>query len=386
MAYKIKKLSKTAVASIFISSLLNRLSQTVAGAPAAKSITTSPDSYNSLTFLHEFIDNLELNKPATMLTAAARKLARLNPDTSAVLICLQNGNKSMVLTGAKPSPFINTQILALKNKFQISESPIKSLNESPDLPGSPSTNYCENLTVAAATDSRLKANQLIFYSTASPTTQERQLLNYCLQHLDKRLTEARNLRELEKSNLLDSLTGLNNRRHFDEIIKKESARADRYHRPTSLIMLDLDFFKKVNDTFGHPTGDLVLQTLGKILLEEVRQSDTPCRYGGEEFAIVLPETDLYEAQKIGERFRQLIEKQNIITHNNINLKITASIGIASTEELHNIDLVTAADQALYMAKEQGRNQVATSPLKLKPAVEPMIKHCFPRQAVLNGGQ
>ena len=386
MAYKIKKLSKTAVASIFISSLLNRLSQTVTGAPAAKSIRTTPDSYNSLTFLHEFIDNLELNKPAAMLKAAARKLAQLNPDTSAILFCLQDGNKSMILTGAKPSPFINAEIIALKNKFQISGTPIQSLNESQDRPGRPSTNRCENLTVAAATDCRLKAKQLIFYSTASPTTQERQLLNYCLQHLDKRLAEAQNLYELEKSNLLDSLTGLNNRRHFDEIIKKESARADRYHRPTSLIMLDLDFFKKVNDTFGHPTGDLVLQTLGKILLEEVRQSDTPCRYGGEEFAIVLPETDLYEAQKIGERFRQLIEKQNIITHNNINLKITASIGIASTEELHNIDLVTAADQALYMAKEQGRNQVATSPLKLKPAVEPMIKHCFPRQAVLNGGQ
>jgi len=298
MAYKIKKLSKTAVASIFISSLLNRLSQTVTGAPAAKSITTTPDSYNSLTFLYEFIDNLELNKPAAMLKAAARKLAQLNPDTSAILFCLQDGNKSMILTGAKPSPFINAEIIALKNKFQISGTPIQSLNESQDRPGRPSTNRCENLTVAAATDCRLKAKQLIFYSTASPTTQERQLLNYCLQHLNKRLAEAQNLYELEKSNLLDSLTGLNNRRHFDEIIKKESARADRYHRPTSLIMLDLDYFKKVNDNFGHPTGDLVLQTLGKILLEEVRQSDTPCRYGGEEFAIVLPETDLYEAQKI----------------------------------------------------------------------------------------
>ena len=109
------------------------------------------------------------------------------------------------------------------------------------------------------------------------------------------------------ANRIDSLTGLHNRRYFDEIIKKECERADRYQRPTSLIMLDLDYFKKVNDNFGHQTGDLVLQSLGKIMLELVRLSDTPCRYGGEEFAIILPETGLFEAQRIAERIRRVTE-------------------------------------------------------------------------------
>ena len=147
-------------------------------------------------------------------------------------------------------------------------------------------------------------------------------------------------------------------------------------------MLDLDYFKKVNDNFGHQTGDLVLQTLGKVLLELVRQSDTPCRYGGEEFALILPETGLEQAEKIGERIRRTIEKQNIVTHNNIHLKITASLGIASTDEIQTTDLIMAADQALYRAKENGRNQTATSPNPPQLADEPVINHCFPAQAVL----
>lgn len=108
-------------------------------------------------------------------------------------------------------------------------------------------------------------------------------------------------------------------------MKKERERAGRYHHPTSLIMLDLDYFKKVNDNFGHQTGDLVLQNLGKIRLEVVRQCDTPCRYGGEEFAVILPETGLCEAKNIAERIRQMIEQQNIVTYNNIHLRVPASV-------------------------------------------------------------
>ena len=146
-------------------------------------------------------------------------------------------------------------------------------------------------------------------------------------------------------------------------------------------MLDLDYFKKVNDNFGHQTGDLVLRAQGRILLEQARLSDTPCRYGGEEFAIILPETGLYEAQKIAERMRQAIEQQNIVTHNNIHLRITASLGVACTDN-NSVDLIADADQALYRAKESGRNQIATSPNSPQSAVEPVINHCFPTQAVL----
>lgn len=387
MSYKIKKSSKAAVTSIFISSLLplvSRLTQTVSGAPSS---TPNPtDSLNPLTFLHDFIDTLELNNSAAMLTAAVRQLARLDHDRTAALIFLQGHERIMVVAGPEPSPIINEEILALKEKFQISETPIQIINGTRIQTHKSSTELYENLTVAAATALNLKSTQLILYSTSRPTAKERQLLNYCLKHLKKRLCEAQNFFELKKANRLDSLTGLNNRRHFDEIMKKEGERADRYHHPTSLILLDLDHFKKINDNFGHLTGDQVLETLGKIMLAEVRQSDTPCRYGGEEFAIILPETGLCEARRIAERFRQVIEQQNIIAHENINLKITASIGISSTEELHNIDLIAAADQALYLAKNRGRNQVATTPSSSEPAVEPMIKHCFPVKAVLNGSQ
>ena len=394
MTYCLKNTRKSAAANIFFSSLLpllSRLALTVSCSPTTA--TRPPESAPGLTFLHDFIDSLELQRPDTMVIAAARQLARLYPDSTSVLFSLQGPEKIMVMTGAKPSSLINKEILELRKKFSaLSASEEVLLGCAPKTPlriidatldkNKLSTELPETLAVAAATDPCLKSGQFILYSTSRPAPKECQLLNYCLQHLDKRTGEARNWQELEKANRLDSLTGLNNRRYFDEIIKKESERAGRYHHPTSLIMLDLDHFKKVNDNFGHQTGDLVLQTLSKILLDQVRQSDTPCRYGGEEFAVILPETGLFEAKRIAERIRQMIAQQNIVTHNNIHLRITASLGIASTEDNHTIDLIAAADQALYHAKESGRNRIATTP----SAPGPAISHCFPAKAVLDGGR
>ena len=303
----------------------------------------------------------------------------------------------MILTGAKPSSLIKKEILELRKKFSPPSTGKKVLlGCAPKTPlqivdatqnqNRFSAEPAKTLAVAAATDHGLKSGHFILYTTSRPAPKERQLLNYCLQHLNRRTEEAQNWLKLEKANRLDSLTGLNNRRHFDEIMEKENERAGRYHHPTSLIMLDLDYFKKVNDTFGHQTGDLVLQSLGKILLEVVRQSDTPCRYGGEEFTVILPETRLCEAKNIAERIRQRIEQQNIVTHNNIHLRITASFGIASTEENRTVDLIAAADQALYQAKENGRNRVATNLMASQAVIEPTISHCFPAQAMLDGGR
>ena len=394
MAYYLKNTPKSAAANIFISSflpLLSRLALNVSGSPTTT--VSPPEGVPSLTFLHDFIDALELQKPAAMVVAAARQLAHLDPDSTLVLFSLEQRDKTMILAGAKPSSLIKKEILKLRKKYSALDANQEGLLEEAAkislrivdatlnrnrLSAEPP----ETLALAAATAPGAESGQFILYSTSRPATQERQLLNYCLQHLDKRTEEARNWQELEKANRLDSLTGLHNRRYFDEIMKKEGERADRYHHPTSLIMLDLDYFKKVNDNFGHQTGDLVLQTLGKILLEQVRLSDTPCRYGGEEFAVILPETGLCKAKIIAERIRQVIEQHNIFTHNNIHLKITASLGIASTEDNNTINLIAAADQALYRAKESGRNQIATTPAAPRPPVEPAIRHCFPPQAVL----
>ncbi len=380
MTYNLKNNSKTAAANIFLSSLLplfSRLAVTLSGSPT--SLTNPAKELTALTFLHDFIDSLELQKPAAMVVSAARQLAHLNPDSTLVLFSIKDQEKIMVVAGTKPSSLTNKEILELGKKFhtpKVTDATLKRkrLSSEPR----------KTLAVSAATEPGSKSGQLILYSTIRPTPKESQLINYCLQHLEKRLNETRNWQELEKANRIDNLTGLHNRRHFDEIIKKECERADRYHRPTSLIMLDLDYFKKVNDNFGHQTGDMVLEKLGKVMLAQVRHCDSPCRYGGEEFAIILPETGLFEAKRIAERLRREIERQNIVTHNNIHLKITASLGISSTEDICTFDLVAAADQALYRAKEGGRNQIATTPKAPRQTViEPAISHCFPAQAVIN---
>lgn len=383
MSNKTKKLSKTTTANIFVASLIKRLADTVSGASPRD--TSPPDPLNHVTFLHDFIDKLELAEFPEMVTAATARLALLNPEHTVALFFLQTNEKIVTLAGSKPSPIIKLEIQTLKDKFQVSDTPLRVIDKTDSLARKPVGKPSECLTVTAATELKSDSAKLILFSTAKPSAKECQLITYCLKHLEKRLTEARSYFELKKNNRLDSLTGLNNRRHFDEIIKKESERSERYHHPTSLIMLDLDYFKKVNDNFGHQTGDMVLEEIGKIMLAHVRQSDTPCRYGGEEFAVILPETGLSKARIIAERFRQAIEQQKITTHNNVNLKITASIGISSTEEPHNFNLIATADQALYLAKKRGRNQVASTPSASQPAVEPLIKHCFPVEAMLNGG-
>ncbi len=377
----LKNSSRIFATNIVTSSLLplfNRLTLSQLNQPKPNSYSTAATS--SLTFLHDFIETLEIEKPASMVVNATRQLARLSHDNTLVLLSLLKHDQKLIVAGRKPSLSINNEIIKLSEKLSPTNSALPIIDKTKNKIAR-KRERGETFSVAAAT-APLESTQFMLYTTSKPTSKESQLLNYCLQHLKKRVNEAISRQELEKNARMDTLTGLHNRRHFDETIKKECERSERYHSPTSLIMLDLDYFKKVNDNFGHQTGDLVLQTLGKVLLELVRQSDTACRYGGEEFALILPETGLEQAEKIGERIRQTIEKQNIVAHNNIHLKITASLGIASTDKIQTTDLIMAADQALYRAKENGRNQTATSPNPPPPAVEPVINHCFPAQAVL----
>jgi len=160
--------------------------------------------------------------------------------------------------------------------------------------------------------------------------------------------------KLEKLATTDGLTGLRNHRNFQEVLADEFERARRYKKPLSVILLDVDDFKKFNDSFGHPAGDAVLKRVAEILLNQARRSDQVARYGGEEFAIVLPETDIQGAQIIAERILHAIAG-DAWQHR----RITVSMGISSlSNAFTNIaSMVEAADKALYMSKENGRNQV-----------------------------
>ncbi|HOO45742.1 MAG TPA: GGDEF domain-containing protein [Deltaproteobacteria bacterium] len=152
----------------------------------------------------------------------------------------------------------------------------------------------------------------------------------------------------------DGLTSLLNYRAFEEMLKAEQDRASRYDTTFSVMMIDIDHFKRINDTLGHPLGDVVLKTLSEKLTECVRKSDRVFRYGGEEFAVILPHTGLAKARKLAERIRLTIEKMRFIA----GLHVTVSIGICQYNDgLTSDDLVKQADRGLYLAKNQGRNRI-----------------------------
>jgi two-component system cell cycle response regulator len=157
----------------------------------------------------------------------------------------------------------------------------------------------------------------------------------------------------------DGLTQVYNHRTFQERLSQEIARADRYSRPLSILMIDVDHFKVYNDTYGHPQGDIVLQDLARLLQEMSRASDTVARYGGEEFAIILPETDNVSAQKIGERLREQVERYPFPGKECMpGGTLTISIGVATHGSSGSKEaLLQAADKALYTAKHEGRNRV-----------------------------
>lgn len=160
----------------------------------------------------------------------------------------------------------------------------------------------------------------------------------------------------------DALTGIHNRMSILGILDNEVVRAERSKSSLSFVILDLDHFKKVNDVWGHPTGDLVLKTAAKVLKHNIREIDALGRYGGEEFVIVLPGADHLEAQKIIERCRIKLSETEIFSDNNTLIKITASFGLVSVNG-HTIEshtLIKTADEALYLAKHSGRNRIETT--------------------------
>ncbi len=186
---------------------------------------------------------------------------------------------------------------------------------------------------------------------------ERLLVTFASQ-LATAIVKVRLFEEVKQLSITDPLTGLYNRRHFFEQAVREFARARRYERPLAAIMLDLDRFKRVNDTYGHAVGDQVLQAVARICRRELRQIDLLARYGGEEFVALLPESELVEAGQVAQRLCDRMAAA-IFDTNAGPVKLTVSLGVAALDhdcaELD--DLLKRADRALYAAKEAGRNRV-----------------------------
>lgn len=161
--------------------------------------------------------------------------------------------------------------------------------------------------------------------------------------------------------LTDALTGLYNRRHLDSTLECEFLRAKRYHNELSLAIIDIDFFKRINDTYGHLCGDYILKEVAYIIYDTFRKTDIVFRYGGEEFVALLTETSIEKSEIPLERLRTRVENYAFQFKNN-NIKVTVSIGVASVNEKINSagELLDNADKALYNAKNGGRNRLVLS--------------------------
>jgi len=175
--------------------------------------------------------------------------------------------------------------------------------------------------------------------------------------LQKELLETN--KRLELLSITDGLTKLHNHRFFQDELARAFEESQRYQRPLSLAMIDIDFFKKFNDTYGHAVGDDVLKFAAKLYKSSVRSTDLVARYGGEEFAVMMPETALEDGIAFAEKIRHMVESSPMETQIGA-LHVTISIGVASVphSRIHSAkELIVAADKALYRAKKNGRNQV-----------------------------
>jgi diguanylate cyclase (GGDEF)-like protein len=190
---------------------------------------------------------------------------------------------------------------------------------------------------------------------------QRRILTAAAALLAVSLKNAELFREVHENSVRDSLTGCFNRRHALEVVDAELRRARRSHMPLSMIMFDLDHFKRINDHYGHLAGDAVLAAVGGRMKAVLRGSDMKCRYGGEEFLILLPDTPLSGARRVAETLRGEIQ-DHPVTFNDERINVTASFGLTAITpgELDPLVIMGRADSALYRAKQQGRNRVCVS--------------------------
>jgi diguanylate cyclase (GGDEF)-like protein len=347
--------------------------------PISSDDRKSPQRSQPLRFLQTFFDAITKVQDASLLSTAGRLLYQLADGESIVLVEYQQG-KLAIHTASRQ--------LSRENDFgrRLTQASLAVFRKLPR-PNSENDirfellSELDNFTWEAETtisplpgtykigSGHFLAAFIIGKNQQSSPQWSRetdQLLHFCLQHVAIRMGEINALAALRLNANTDPLTGVHNRRFFHEVLNRESERSNRHNQPLSLIILDIDHFKVINDTFGHLAGDQVLRKVGRITRESIRTIDMVCRYGGEEFAIILPQTELEAASLIAERLRTSIAEFPFPTGEESPLMVTASLGVACWRgsgclSKQGTELVQAADRALYVAKDTGRNRTCMAP-------------------------
>jgi diguanylate cyclase (GGDEF)-like protein/PAS domain S-box-containing protein len=227
-----------------------------------------------------------------------------------------------------------------------------------EIPGDPPRTIETIMTPIFNSEQKLEGRVILAYDITDRKNLEKQL-KAANESLQAQLDENERLRvQLQEQAIRDPLTGVFNRRYFAEAMEKETARAIRENSPFSVFILDVDYFKKFNDTYGHKCGDLVLQTLANFLVENTRRSDIVCRFGGEEFVVLMPDAQVDAAYERAELFRKNFSEL-VVEYEGQQLKCTFSAGVASFPQhaASGEALLSLADEALYTSKANGRNCV-----------------------------
>ncbi|MCS7228096.1 MAG: diguanylate cyclase [Endomicrobia bacterium] len=306
----------------------------------------------------DIAENIELQN---LIMSIPRFIQGLGKAKKILFYLYDDENKHFVLQNIQDNP--DVERIIPKNKM------FNMLNISEDkLPDKP-IRSTENKTIQEFFSHQdkemilfplISRNKLLGFLLVAEKIDYSEFTNYdisLLQSLISHIAVALNNAQLYELAITDGLTKLYIQRYFLSRLEYEILRVRRYNTVFSLLMIDIDFFKKINDTYGHLTGDEVLKTVAKILLSCVRQTDIVCRYGGEEFAVMLIECGREWAQKIALRIKDRIETAEIKIEDKI-IKITVSIGVETYYEgLSGKDIIEHADKALYMAKSLGRNKV-----------------------------
>lgn len=273
---------------------------------------------------------------------------------------------------------LDMEVQAIRQTGALIEASITKVLERLDQAGADTARYGERLHAysgqlarSAGTDDLRTIVDNILAETQGMRQRSERLMDELKQSSAEIVELKRNIENVRREAHMDSLTGVANRRSFDLRLRDAVRQADEEGEPLSLLMVDIDHFKRFNDHYGHQVGDRVLQLVARVLTSSVKGRDTVARYGGEEFALILPQTALPGAGKVAEQIRSGVESRQIIEKGTGEAfgSITLSVGVTcyrSGEALES--LVQRADAALYVAKREGRNRVVAEPAQPRLAV------------------